>query len=107
MSTVAERVAAGAKWLDGRHPRWLDLVDVKVLDLASCGRCVLGQVFGSYWAGLPAISSAEDLNTQTLKSAALGFTVHYTDCPSPYIEDRAFAELTAAWRDLIATRLMG
>jgi len=45
METAEERVAAGAEWLDAAKPEWPTLVNRETLDLASCGNCILGQVF--------------------------------------------------------------
>lgn len=52
MNTIAERVAAGAAFLDEREPGWVDRIDPRRLDIADCSRCVLGQLFGAYVNGL-------------------------------------------------------
>lgn len=45
MSTIAERVARGAAWLDDVRPGWRDQVSLDAIDLNSNQRCVMGQVF--------------------------------------------------------------
>lgn len=44
MSTIAERVAAGAAFLDAREPGWWQRIDLDTLDLQAPCRCVLGQL---------------------------------------------------------------
>ena len=44
MSTEAERVAAGAAYLNEREPGWLQRIDLDRLDLKAPCRCVLGQL---------------------------------------------------------------
>jgi hypothetical protein len=42
---AAVRVARGAAWLDKHYPNWWKTIDLGTLNVASCTRCVLGQVF--------------------------------------------------------------
>lgn len=46
MTTIAERVAAGAAWLDEHRPGWVDRIDLETLDLGDCANCIVGQEFG-------------------------------------------------------------
>lgn len=43
--TVPERVAWGAAWLDDHYPGWHAKIDLSILDISNCTRCVLGQVY--------------------------------------------------------------
>lgn len=43
--TYEDRIEQGAAWLDETQPGWERRLDIGQLDLASCERCVLGQVF--------------------------------------------------------------
>lgn len=53
MSTIAERVAAGAAFLDEHEPGWVDRIDLDRLDLDLCPDCIIGQLYGpEYYAGL-------------------------------------------------------
>lgn len=45
VNTAATRVARGAAWLDTHYPNWWKTIDLGTLNVASCTRCVLGQVF--------------------------------------------------------------
>jgi hypothetical protein len=54
MSTIAERVAAGAAFLDEHDPGWQERIDLDTLYIGSCERCILGQLhedyaFGASW----------------------------------------------------------
>jgi hypothetical protein len=43
MTTITERVAAGAAFLDEHDPEWWREIDLDALDLSETDRCVLGQ----------------------------------------------------------------
>jgi hypothetical protein len=88
--TFAERVNAGALWLDQHHPGWVDRINLDILDLYDCQKCVLGQMFGLYSA---APLAPADYPTEWLDDVAipLGFD----------IDDESYTQLTDAWRDLI------
>jgi hypothetical protein len=43
MSTVAERVANGAAFLDGREPGWWERIDLDDLEMGSQCGCVLSE----------------------------------------------------------------
>lgn len=101
--TIEQRVAAGAKWLDENQPRWLDHVDIEALDLESCQRCVLGQLFGDFresplLAGLDLDSPWGDAQAEA-NTAPLGFDVFEGEDSCS-----GFAELTAEWRRVIESR---
>lgn len=49
--TVAERVALGVALLDEKCPDWVNRIDLSRLDIASCNRCILGQLFGDFGRG--------------------------------------------------------
>jgi hypothetical protein len=46
--SIAERVAAGVKYLDENVHDWLDKIELTELDMASDCSCVIGQVIGMY-----------------------------------------------------------
>lgn len=47
---VEARVTAGAAWLDGDKPDWLDKFrGTFQLEMRVPSQCVLGHVYGSYW----------------------------------------------------------
>ena len=45
MTTMRERIEAGAAWLDKRKPLWRSRIDRVTLDLEYGAHCVLGQTF--------------------------------------------------------------
>ena len=84
---LAERVAAGAALLDERAPGWRAKIDTAVLDLDSDERCILGQVFGGYVAGLESLGGC--------RAVPHGFCVEYPpDCA-------VVKQLTQAWREYL------
>jgi hypothetical protein len=93
---VAERVAAGAAWLDEHRPGWWKRTDLDRLDVASERHCPIAQEYGTYYRA--------PVFTHGLASA-LGF-----DCSAAAnelgraAEDFEFAELTETWRTLIEDR---
>lgn len=97
MSTIAERVEAGAKWLDANRPGWVDRINLNTLDLGYCTQCVLGQLDGDYCHTIE-----RDFGDKTAEGVRNGFALaEQNGKPAP---DEAFAELTAAWRDYITAR---
>jgi hypothetical protein len=92
---VANRVAAGAAWLDQDEPGWDARIDLDRLDLSSGCRCILGQLDGGFGDGMEARSLS------LVRAAQLGFTA---DWDSPLDLRDEWAALTAAWRDLITAR---
>lgn len=101
MSTVAERVAAGAAYLDEHEPGWVDRIDLEQLSLSSCWHCVLGQLHGSFLSA-PIIRAMEgckhgsqEWNERQAVVRSLGFaTKNHRDYPA----------LTVEWRRLIDAR---
>jgi hypothetical protein len=89
MSTIAERVAAGAALLDQRDPDWWRAIRPADLDIGSCCSCVLGQLFGDYDVGMAEVGITED------EDADLGFNIYRpTD----------IAALNAEWKRVITER---
>lgn len=48
MSTIQERVAAGVKFLDRNHPKWINEVDLSRFNIEDECNCVLGQIVSNY-----------------------------------------------------------
>ena len=87
MSAIAERVAAGAAFLDEQDPDWWRNLDLQSLDLGSCTRCVLGQLSGTFGTGLVVF----DLDDEGARN--LGFNTFI-----------GFDALTAEWKRVITGR---
>lgn len=110
--TIAERVAAGAAFLDAHDPGWDQRIDLGQLDLHSPCQCVLGQlaVGLSLWSD---ILTHFDLRRDWERGPRpadtdLGFNAFDSDGDD---EDAALAQeteeyetLTAEWRALIEAR---
>jgi hypothetical protein len=92
-ATIAERVAAGAAFLDENEPGWFRLVDVASLRLEDCFSCVIGQLAGAYEDGLEeyGIDFAQSID---LGFGELGFLIEGCDYPG----------LTAEWKRVITER---
>jgi hypothetical protein len=97
MSDYAERVARGAALLDGRRPGWAEAVDLDELELSSCQYCVLGQLYGDFYAGRTALGLRE-----SEISAPYGFDIYSTR-----EGDEDFEALAEEWRKLIRARRTG
>jgi hypothetical protein len=100
MSTIAERVARGAALLDEREPGWWERIDLGRLDLSSPCRCVLGQLntdldrpYFPKWTDI-----LERFGVGLRDEFTHGFNVGGGGT------DAQFANLTAAWRELIEAR---
>ena len=59
MSTVTERVADGAAFLDEHQAGWDRDIDLVALDIGSSCECILGQIHGDFGKGLRRLSLLE------------------------------------------------
>jgi hypothetical protein len=94
VSTIAERVRAGAAWLDEHEPGWVDRINLDRLDLSSQCRCVLGQLDGDYLTSVIQRGLSEKYDVGT----PFGFSLCIDE------PDSLWPTLTAAWRELIDAR---
>lgn len=88
---MAQRVAAGAAWLDANLPDWEARIDLERLDLSEAKLCILGQLFGDY--GNKASRNAR-FSDKGLESGNRGFNTY----------SGGYEPLTAEWRHLIEAR---
>jgi hypothetical protein len=100
-ATIAERVEKGAAWLDEHRPGWVDRIDLETLDLGDPCRCVLGQQF----------EPQSDSDQCGFEVGMRLLTTPGNDPVIPLVEqgfyatsDDNYADLTAAWRELIERR---
>lgn len=93
--TIAERVAAGADWLDANWPGWDYDVEPRILDLASDCKCILGQLYGDYGDGLSETDLTQD------EARAFGF---YAGVVGEEEATRDYPLLTEAWLKTIEAR---
>jgi hypothetical protein len=106
-TTISERVQAGATWLDQHRPGWVADIDLDRLLLSSPCRCVLGQLYGSYYT-----APVDYWQTSEYGFAALAEDADLPDDDAGLDayeagRDSEYAELDAAWRELIAARRAG
>jgi hypothetical protein len=98
------RAAAGAALLDQRWPGWHQLVDPDRLDLEDWRADVLGQLYGTFGAGVhkltPGLSEVE-VDAWTV---AHGFDLDNTDLRPSVGPVHAYLALTDAWRAQLARR---
>ena|SRR3989344_3535433 len=88
---IDERVAAGAAFLEARHPNWDTRVDVGTLDIRKERYCILGQLYESFYETARIVLQLTDD-----EAARMGFT--------KYKSIAEFDELTEAWKRLIMAR---
>jgi len=91
---MIDRVRAGIKLLDEKVPGWRNRINVHTLDIKRSDNCVLGQVFGSYHAGLTV------LGISCVQSIDFGFNIpelayQYFDIDKVRMEAM---ELTELWK---------
>jgi hypothetical protein len=104
VSTVAERVAAGAAFLDEHDPGWwredfAHPIDVDRLWLGDCERCIFGQLRDDYNYGLDWMYGL-DIDAD---SAELGFMFTWSS-DNTWTEDDDIDALTAEWKRVILER---
>ena len=88
--TRRSRVLAGARLLDEQCPKWEKDIDLERLEMDSCRRCILGQLFGDYNNGKLALG--------LITGAVFGFNEVGSE------DVMKFPELTAMWKRLVARR---
>lgn len=99
MTTIAERVEAGARWLDANRPGWVQRINLDTLDITDPCGCIIGQVYGDYWRGPDELFTVTDVEERVAAWCAdepardLGFN-----------GEGQYDELEGAWRELILAR---
>jgi hypothetical protein len=92
------QVERGSAWLDEYRPKWDEEIDLAVFDINNCDRCILGQLFGAYYATVAKFGFSRSDEFE------LGF------CGPPGGSEgweKSWELLTEAWRDEIARRRTG
>lgn len=110
-TTITERVAAGAAWLDEQRPGWWqdgpDGIDLGGLDMDDACLCVLGQVFAEFDEDL--FNSGFDYAANALDAPQFGGGFNISTWHEGRRRDSAevtaeYTELGTAWKQLIAER---
>ncbi len=94
---LAQRVGAGARYLDQRLPGWPRQIDLDKLQISAARSCVLGQIYGDYGSGV------EELCLGGRKAVELGFFTRESDHAGE-AACREYSELTELWREEVARR---
>lgn len=98
MTTATQAAAKGAALLDEEIPGWADRIDLPTLDLGSCTRCVLGQLFSSGRSGweAPYALGLHHLSLSVREAVGHGFTTNSAEVTWP--------QLGEAWADEVLRR---
>lgn len=95
--TLLERVEKGAGFLDRHYPGWWQHIDLGTLEIASCERCVLGQVYGQAGDAERGAVIAQAVEYWTFGSPLTlqgALAEEFVDTESP------FGRMTSAFREL-------
>lgn len=103
MSTISERVARGAAWLDQKQPGWWRThhIDLKTLDLSRPCFCVVGQLAPEKEFGAAIDAGWFDLNFAD--AFHFGFTAVAPNRVTSGWDD-IYRQLDAEWRRVITER---
>jgi hypothetical protein len=108
--SIESRVALGAALLDERRPGWFREVDRDSLEMGSCRRCVLGQLYGLYSAGRDALRHGTPPGEMSLAAmipgflAAARFSAAHGFNFNGFAPDYDFDALRSAWLSEIGRR---
>lgn len=91
MSNFEERVSRGIALLNEKRPQWKESINMEKLDLQSCYRCIIGQLFGCYTE-----SALRSLGTNIDSCWHYGFSLKRSELYGMYV-GKSFAELTNEW----------
>lgn len=106
MSSIQERVAKGAAWLDEVRPGWRDAINLDTLDICDGHHCVCGQVFAA--DALSALGK-QDYRPSGFYYIASGFAGYVNAVAHGFMwslgtddaRDTEACALTAEWRRVI------
>jgi hypothetical protein len=98
MTTITERVAAGAAYLDEREPGWWQRVDIRTFDITSPCKCILGQV---YRAAVRVVAGAGGFD---YADGYLGVDIEHLGFDVRPGGEIRYPELEAEWKRVIEQR---
>ncbi len=98
------RARRGAKLLDRKRPGWHKEVKPESLRMQSCYSCVLGQLYGFYFAGLePVLGRIKTYEKRTRQEHRHGFILT-SDDQSYKTYNEEYEALAEAWKAEILRR---
>lgn len=99
-----ENAHRGALLLDSAVPDWRHQIDLNRLELSSCARCVLGQVFGDYQKAIDTVPVFAAFDRHDRTAAFYGFELP-PDARKHFIDERTWRwhwnALRTAWVEVI------
>jgi hypothetical protein len=101
------RAAAGAALLDQRWPGWHHQVDGDRLDMEDWRADVLGQLYGTFGAGVHTLTGGQSEAEVDAWTVAHGFDLDDLDLRPSTGPIHAYLALTEAWRAELAHRWEG
>lgn len=107
MTDLMPRVEKGAAWLDVNRPGWFDAINCDELNIESCSRCVLGQLFGSFDDGMARLVEGYDEWAYNPASGEHGFAAKQCDLPIDTPRDASklfWRTLRECWMTAILAR---
>ena len=107
LSPLEIRAAAGAVLLDRHRPGWHHQVDPDRLDLEDWRADVLGQLYGSFGAGVHKLTGGLSEAEVDAWTVAHGFDVDDTDLGLSAGPRAGYQALTDAWRAELSRRREG
>lgn len=104
MTTIAERVAAGAAVLDERLPGWADKINLTRLDMSDDENCVFGQHYVGHTRPISRFGQVRtNLGIKSEDCEDLGLFCAKEADGTP-AADAEYAALTAEWQLAIEAR---
>lgn len=107
LPSLPTRAAAGAALLDQRRPGWHQQVDRGRLDLEDWRADILGQLYGSFGAGVHKLTGGRSEAEVDAWTVAHGFDLDDADLGRSGGPRAAYQALTEAWRDQLSRRQGG
>ncbi len=87
-----EKIENGIKWLNKYVPDWLGRINIDELNMNSCWKCILGQLFGEY------LKAVTRMGITDHHAEMMGFEIlDYAE----YKREDLMVYLTDLWRDAI------
>lgn len=102
---LEEQVKRGARLLDAVEPDWYLKVLMSELDLASCFKCVLGQLYKTFGIGIRKLFDGSVVDDGAYERAAMhGFCLGDNDPLPVQAEGTEYRFLQERWKEAIRTR---
>jgi len=100
-----QRVKRGALYLDKIEPWWYKRIDPEKLQIGTGFSCILGQLYGSYLAGLSRarLVDSNRMPGSNLQSEQYGFSSDPGVCE--VLQEQDIENLNQAWQEVLDERI--